>query len=388
MPKKDKTVPESTKTENLPMIIEKPAESKPQQVETPVKVETKTEDVKPPKSKIVQQAKVVNTQVPQPQPKKAKKHHYSFFVISILFGILLTGGGLYYTKYPYGYQDQKIEEIEFPKVLAVEDQAKVPEVYMPLTLPPQVTGKAYGIFYKDKKNSEFMKLSVLDESEVLPLASITKLMTALVTIDQYELDREVIIPLGCVNIKDGSNVGFLSEEVFTVQDLLYGLLVKSGADAGCALANIDKSQDFVDKMNQKAKELGMTQTKFQNVIGFDAGDNQVSTINDLKILSEEVLKSSVLRKIIGTQVIEIAPKNNTTKYRVETTNDLLKNIPGTIGIKTGYTELAGECLSYLYSDKNHEILIVILGSAKRFDDTRSLLDWAKKEIASGNLPKS
>ncbi len=322
-----------------------------------------------------------------------RRFRMSFILVAVAYGLLISGGIIYHEKYPLGYMKTPPTNMEQnPMVLAIQNSENSKEhVFTPKTTAPDVTGKSYGIFFKDKKqgsNAEFVEVTTKNRNQILPMASITKLMTALVALDEYDLDQKVTVPAGCVNVKDGSNVGIEKDQIFSLQDLLYGLLVKSGADAGCAIANLENPTDFVQKMNRKAKKLGMFNTKFQNVIGFDAGDQQVSTIDDIKILSEEVLKNSVLRKIIGTQIIDITPQNSSTVYKFETTNDLLKTIPGTIGIKTGYTEKAGECLSYLYSDRNHEILIIILGSEKRFEDTQSLLNWAKKEIASYNPIKS
>lgn len=342
-----------------------------------------TKREKPKKSK----QEVQKTQTPK------RRFRMSFIIVAMAFGLLLSGGIVYHEKYPLGYTKNSPADLQQnPMVLAKQDALKTEEnLFTPKSTAPTVTGKSYGIFFKDKRlknNAEFVEVTTKNRNQILPMASITKLMTALVALDEYDLDQKITVPAGCVNVIDGSNVGIEEGQIFSLQDLLYGLLVKSGADAGCAIANLENPTDFVRKMNDKAQELGMYNTKFQNVIGFDAADQQVSTIDDLKILSEEVLKNSVLRKIIGTQIIDITPQNSPAVYKFETTNDLLKTIPGTIGIKTGYTENAGECLSYLYSDRNHEILIIILGSEKRFEDTQSLLNWTKKEIASYNPIKS
>lgn len=250
------------------------------------------------------------------------------------------------------------------------------------TPPPTITAGAYGIFYKSQNDKEFKELYQYNASQKLPPASITKLMTALLIVENYPLDQKIKFDPKCENISGGSNAGFKAGDIFTLQDLLYGMLVTSGADATCALTTLNPNTNFITSMNKRAKELNMNDTIFQNAIGFDATTGQVSTVNDLLILVNEILKYSTIRKIIGTQIIEITPQNRNITYKIQSTNDLLKTIPGTIGIKTGNTPLARECLAYLYEEKDTEILIIILGSQKRFEDTQTLLNWAKEQKAN------
>lgn len=312
------------------------------------------------------------------------------------FGILLGGGIVSYLNPKVETKTETININEEPKVLsaknsteilAPDDTIKDSEKEIIAREPlPQTSAKAFGIYFKDDmKSQDFVELNSYNKDQILPFGSIAKVMTALVAIDNFPLDKRIEILPKCEGIKDASNVGFKAGEIFTLQDILYGLIVKSGADAACTIANIGGDEPaFIKDMNRKASELNMHDTKFQNSIGFDAGATQVSSIKDLKILSEQALKNNVLRKIMGTQMIEITSKNSMKKYKFESTNDLLKSIPGTIGIKTGSTSGAGECLSYLYSDGKKEILIVLLGSNYRFEDTRLLLGWAKRSALQDN----
>ncbi len=262
---------------------------------------------------------------------------------------------------------EPINEIEPPRILQ--------------TQPPEISAKAYGIYTFEK--GEYKKMTDKNPDVMLPMASVTKVMTALVALENYDLDKPVVIPANCVGI-NASSVGFRPNDVLSLQDVLYGLLVKSGADAACAIANIDNEADFITKMNQKAAELGMTNTKFTNAIGLDNSDAHVSDINDLKILVTAALKYGSFRKIVGTEDITITSKSTGARYNVRNTNDLLFSIPGTVGIKTGFTDSAGECLAYLYQNKDQEILIIVLGSADRFGDTSKLLNWAKAELSEQN----
>ncbi len=246
------------------------------------------------------------------------------------------------------------------------------------TQPPEIAAKAYGIFKLN--NGEYQLIADKMPDLTLPMASVTKIMTAVVAMEQYDLDKPIVVPEKCVAL-NGSSIGFRANDVLSLQDMLYGLLVRSGADAACAISNIDNEADFTAFMNKRAAELGMNSTKFTNVIGFDNGDSHVSNVSDLKILVSHALKFSTFRKIVGTEEIILTSKSNGAVYKIRNTNDLLFSIPGTVGIKTGYTDSAGECLAYLYQNKNEEILIIILGSSDRFGDTSKLLEWAKIEIA-------
>jgi len=214
--------------------------------------------------------------------------------------------------------------------------------------------------------------------QILPPASVTKVMTAVIALENYSLNKPVVVPEDCTKL-NGSSVGFTPNEVFTMQDMLYGLLVRSGADAACSIANIDDPGVFVKKMNQKADELGMKNTTFQNEVGFDAVNEHFSTVNDLEKLTLHALKSGVFRKIVGTEKITIKSLNPGIEHSISNTNDLLFTIPGTVGVKTGFTDAAGECLIFLHENRGQEFLIIILGSEDRFGDTSKLLLWAQRE---------
>ena len=233
---------------------------------------------------------------------------------------------------------------------------------------------AYGIFDVKKNESIYTKNPDLS----LPPASVTKVMTAIVAMAENDLEKPVQIPENCTKI-NASKVGFVANEILTLEDVLYGLLVRSGADAACALANLYNETDFVDKMNQKANEIGMDKTIFENPIGLDSDQFQFSTVNDLEKLTKYSLKYGVFRKIVGTKEITLRSLSNPNRtYKIKNTNDLLFTIPGTVGVKTGFTTDARECLIYLYEDNDNQFLIIVLGSEDRFGDTTKLINWIKE----------
>lgn len=253
--------------------------------------------------------------------------------------------------------------------------------FKPISQPPEVSAKAYSIVNLNDNTEIYSKNPNLP----LPPASVTKIMTAIIALEEYQLGKEIVIPEYCTRY-NASKVGFKAYDVITIQDALYGLLVQSGADAACAIANVESNEKaFIDKMNRKANELGLQNTSFENEIGLDSISNQYSSVNDIIKLSEYALKYDTFRKIVGTKEVNISPLNNpSTIYRLRNTNELLFTLPGSIGIKTGTTPEAGECLSYLYENPidDQRILIVILGSNDRFGDTKTLLEWVKNEAVA------
>jgi len=210
----------------------------------------------------------------------------------------------------------------------------------------------------------------------LPPASTTKIITALLALEEMDLSKKVVVNPECT-ILGGNNVGFKAGDTITVEGLLYGLLVRSAADAACVLANADGSYErFINKMNQKANALGLNSTHFTNEVGFDADNGtHLSTAYDLSVLGREALKNDVFRKIVGTKETSIDSSSNGKTYYISNTNELLFTLPGTTGVKTGYTEKALGCLVFSYENLGKKILIVVMGSSDRFGDTEKLLNW-------------
>lgn len=245
------------------------------------------------------------------------------------------------------------------------------------TLPPVITGKAFSVIDLNSGNL----LADQNADMQLPPASVSKIMTAIIALEEYDLAKAVVVPEKCTTL-NATRVGFKPNEVYSLEDMLYGLLVKSGADAACSIAYIDGEPAFIDRMNKKSKDLGLTNTNFQNEIGLDSAseNKQLSSVNDIVKMSKYALKSSIFRKIIGSKSTKVKALNNGKEIEVINSNDLLFSIPGTVGIKTGNTEAAKGCLAYLYENRENQVLIVLLGSDDRFGDTKKLLEWGLKEI--------
>jgi D-alanyl-D-alanine carboxypeptidase (penicillin-binding protein 5/6) len=209
----------------------------------------------------------------------------------------------------------------------------------------------------------------------LPPASTTKIMTALVSLDSYALDA--ILPIKDAPAAVGSSMKLKSGEKMTVRNLMTGLLVASANDAALTLAENYPTgyNDFVAAMNQKAAALHLTDTHFSNVSGIEADDHN-SSVRDLVILSKEAFKNDFFRSLVSTTEATISDVSGNHRYQLSTTNLLLGKVEGVAGVKTGWTEAAGECLVTFVERDGHKLFIAVLGSGDRFGETKQLIDWS------------
>lgn len=240
---------------------------------------------------------------------------------------------------------------------------------------PEVTASAVYIFDPDSKTTLYEKNG---RTRFYP-ASTTKLMTALVALSYYDLDD-------VLTVKNGQNaIGqkiFLSKgDQLTVENLLYGLLVDSGNDAALVLAeNYDGGySQFVAKMNQKAGELGLVDTRFTNVTGL-ANPNHFTTARDLSIIANEAIQNAIIRKIVATKEIVITDVTGKKKYPLFSTNKLL-GVNGVKGLKTGWTPESGECLVTLVTRDGKSIVVTLLNSTDRFGESAKLIDWVYENFS-------
>ncbi len=204
-------------------------------------------------------------------------------------------------------------------------------------------------------------------------ASTTKIMTALVALEHYGLDDVVHVQTVA---NTGAVMGLVPGERITVENLLYGALVQSGNDAAWALAEHFPGgvEKFVEAMNKKAADLHLVNTHFTNPVGFD-DPNHTMTAIDLTRLAAYALTNKTIVKIVAIPQITISDVTHTQFHPLTNVNTLLGKIPGVAGIKTGWTEEAGENLVTLVERDNHKVIIVVLKSLNRFADTEGLINW-------------
>lgn len=208
-----------------------------------------------------------------------------------------------------------------------------------------------------------------------PIASITKLMTAYIILEENDPNAVVTVSDNAAGTL-GSSMRLVAGEEITVHDLLKGLLINSGNDAAYALAeyNAGSVEAFVDKMNERADQLGMINTEYKNPTGLDAS-GAYSTAHDQALLATHLLGDDSIRAIISIQSTEVTSLSGLT-HQLTSTNLLLGQM-GIQGMKTGRTQNAGECLiTVAEGDDGQEILTIVLASKNRFGDTKILVDWA------------
>lgn len=209
--------------------------------------------------------------------------------------------------------------------------------------------------------------------EIVPMASTTKILTALVAITHGDLDREVTISKNAASIR-GSKVGYVAGEKITLRELLYGLMYKSGNDAAIAIAeDIGGSvEGFAKIMNDYAISLGLINSHFESPHGLDSAKHYTCAY-DLALLTTKAMESDLFCQICGTKSITRDTSNFTRDYN--NINKILYKIPEANGVKTGYTGQAGKCLVSSVKHEGRNIIIVVLNCSDRWNVTEKIYKY-------------
>lgn len=216
-----------------------------------------------------------------------------------------------------------------------------------------------------------------NSSERRQTASITKLMTAIIILEEND-PEEVVTISKTASTADGSQMMLHENEKITVENLLYGLLIQSANDAAESLAeyNSGSIEKFVEKMNKKALELGLINTHFQNPVGFDNKDNYSSAL-DLAKLARYVYQKDFVKETAIIKEKSVFAVDKEYKHDLKSTNELLDSYLKVKGLKTGKTDGAGLCnVSIAENDDGNDIITVVLNSPDRFKESKILIDWA------------
>lgn len=224
-------------------------------------------------------------------------------------------------------------------------------------------------------------LSARNARTRLPMASITKLMTALVALEHAKLDEVVTVDRDAVGIT-GSGVRLRAGERITVRDLIEAALIQSANDAAVALAaHVGRGNEdaFVALMNRKARQLGLTSTHFERADGLDVAGH-VSSAHDLNRLAQLTMREPVIRQAVGVRNTTIAGGRS-----LHTWNDLLGGFPGLIGVKTGHTSNAGWCQVAAARGPGFTIYATILGSPSRSARNADLAELLSLGLSSYRL---
>lgn len=224
-------------------------------------------------------------------------------------------------------------------------------------------------------------------------ASTTKMMTALVAVDHYPLDQIITITR---RYPEGQDIGLAPGEQISVEQLLYALLVQSANDAAEVLAEnycapvaapdapLCGRASFISAMNSKAYSMHLYHTHFKNPSGLDE-EGHYSTAADLSRLALAVMDNPYLAHIVGTENAVITSSDYSSSHILSNVNELVGKIPGVLGVKTGFTDLAGQSLVTLVDQYDRPLLITVLGSSDRFADTQNLIEWAYSNFFSSKI---
>lgn len=209
----------------------------------------------------------------------------------------------------------------------------------------------------------------------LPQASLTKIMTALLVLEEGDLDQEVHVSKQAAETGE-SSIWLETGEVLTRRNLLYALMMNSANDAAAALAESVAAtrEAFIKKMNARAQQLGLKNTHFCNPHGLDAPGHYTSAY-DLGMLTRKGMANPLFQKIVATEEIVIPWPGKPWDRFLYNKNRLLRHYQGATGVKTGYTEKAGYCLAGAARRGSLNLIAVVLNSPQVYEDTEELLDF-------------
>lgn len=238
---------------------------------------------------------------------------------------------------------------------------------------PAVACSAEGIAEITIELSTGTILSAKNENERMPMASTTKIMTALIVIEDCDPDEVITVPDEAVGV-EGSSIYLKKDEQISIKDLIYGLMLRSGNDSAAALAihHSGSVEAFVGVMNEKAAALGADNTHFKNPSGLPDPEHY-TTASDLGKITCAAMKNRTFREVVGT-------KNYTGQFRSYVNkNKMLTTVDGANGVKTGYTQAAGRCLVSSAERGGMDVVCVVLNCPDMYERSQKLLEKAFSE---------
>ena len=260
------------------------------------------------------------------------------------------------------FADDEIEE--YNKKIDNNEINKTIETSANLNDEPKINSRSAVVIDRKSKNIIYGK----NENVKKAMASTTKIMTAMVVIQNTNLNNTVEISKKAAGT-GGSRLGLKAGDKITVKDLLYGLLLRSGNDCAVALAEYvaGSVQEFSNLMNQNAQMLGLNNTHFVTPHGLDE-EEHYTTAYELAILADYALNNELFAQIVNKKSYTININKNSKT--LNNTNELLGNLNGVYGVKTGFTNGAGRCLVTSIKRGNLDVICVVLGADTKKDRTR------------------
>lgn len=223
------------------------------------------------------------------------------------------------------------------------------------------------------------KLFAQNENKKMPMASTTKIMTAITALENcQDLDEKFEISPKAVGVA-GTSLYLRKGDVYSTRDLLYALMLISGNDASVAIAEHvgGSASEFVTKMNELAKNIGAKNTHFANTHGLDA-DGHYTTAYDLALITSYALENDTFREIVSTKNIKITNGEGENRF-LKNKNKLLFTMEGCVGVKTGFTDDAGRCLVSAIEINGLRLVCVVLNCGPMFEESATLLQSCAKD---------
>ncbi|WP_018131946.1 D-alanyl-D-alanine carboxypeptidase family protein [Effusibacillus pohliae] len=208
------------------------------------------------------------------------------------------------------------------------------------------------------------------------IASLTKIMTAIIAIESGKLEETVTTSRNAYGV-EGSSIYLALGEKQKLIDLVYAIMLRSGNDAATAIAEHvggGSVQKFVDMMNDKVKQLGLSGTHFANPHGLDA-DGHYSTAHDMAVITAYALRNPIFSEVVRTKVKRIPWEGKEWDRVMRNKNKMLYRYEGADGVKTGYTEAAGRCLASSATRDGRQLAVIVLNDGQDWDDSAKLLDY-------------
>jgi serine-type D-Ala-D-Ala carboxypeptidase (penicillin-binding protein 5/6) len=270
---------------------------------------------------------------------------------------------------------------ELPQIEILNPQ-ELPQLNAGKIAPKLLANEQTAVLAQDM-NSKKILLSER-ENRAQPIASVTKIMTALVILSNHDLDEIVTVSKEATQI-EGAQIGIYQHEKLTVETLLQAALIPSANDAAVALAVWDagSEDDFAVKMNEKSSELGLKSAEFFNSTGLDMWNDKTESWYGNKMSARDVarmarfaLQNEFFKETVAKRHFWGTSVGEEFFHEKKSTNKLFDTFLNLSGVKTGYTQLAGQCFVALGNTSDgHEVLTVVLGSMDRFGETKKLLSW-------------
>lgn len=236
---------------------------------------------------------------------------------------------------------------------------------------PEITAKSALVYDLTTDKLIYQK----NPNSRLPIASLTKVMTAIVALENPK-DYYLV---HATDLVGEDSVGLSAGESFSLEELLYGLILHSGNDAAETIAsNYPQGRTaFIKAMNEKANSLGLSDTHFTNPTGLEGDGDQYSTAADLLVISRYAINNfPTFDKVSATFDYTISQNSYHKEYILENETNLISSYPGVKGIKTGFTNEAGLCLITYLDYKGHKIIAIMLNSQNRRQEMKDLLDYS------------